>query len=255
MLEVVVFASVLSTSTLATELCETQHRIRWPRSGPRAEPAWSNAECLELAHEFEEAGRAVGLDPLFLVSFAVNESDLRTGVHRVSTSHVKGRLRRALDLGLMGLRCVLGEEGKLAGRCINPPLRGLRPSEAARPSTNIRRAAEILAGLKAGVPLLVTRREGDRLVRDVQLCKHRNHPYWAHYNWGTRVIERGRPRHYPHRVAVLYWALGRSLGRSTPELEGARFVQDRGKRPRQVDRPVGARQKRLVEQILASTVR
>jgi hypothetical protein len=82
-------------------------------------------------------------------------------------------------------------------------------------------------------------------------CKHRSHAYWAHYNHGSFYISRGYPRHYPHRVAVLYHALASALGLPAPELHaGAITVRDPGRRPRTADRPVEPRYRILTDKIL-----
>ena len=76
------------------------------------------------------------------------------------------------------------------------------------------------------------------------------HAYWAHYNHGPRYIDRGPARHYPHRVAVLYYALARAMNVDTSSLTSMHLtIHDPGKRQRTADRPVEARYQKLCEQI------
>jgi hypothetical protein len=81
-------------------------------------------------------------------------------------------------------------------------------------------------------------------------CTHRTHAYWAHYNHGPHYIDRGPARHYPHRVAVLYYALARAMNIDTSSLTSMRLtITDPGKRPRTADRPVEARYQKLCQAI------
>lgn len=97
---------------------------------------------------------------------------------------------------------------------------------------------------------VVQRRE--RLVR----CRHKDHAYWAHYNHGERYLDHGLARHYPHRVAVLYYAIAQALKLDTRPLTSAVVtVRDPGQRARTVDRPVEARYRKLCEAIRESAPR
>jgi hypothetical protein len=231
--------------------------------------AWSQEEANRIGHAFIEAGRRHDFRPGFLAAFSVNESDLKESAVR-ETRTKDGRI--AKDSGLMAVRCVVGGEkrwwkdnhvlrfqqpgARFIQACLNDPVRGMLPSELLDPVKNIEIAASILARLRDdGVPLLVTRVEKihgrPKRVREVTTCPHKEHPFYAHYNWGARMIETGPSRHYPHRVAVLYHAIAEAMHTDTPELVGAHFVQDKGARPRRVDRPVGERQRRLFALISA----
>jgi hypothetical protein len=82
-------------------------------------------------------------------------------------------------------------------------------------------------------------------------CQHRNHAFWAHYNHGLFYIDHGSPRHYPHHVAVLEYALARALGVEAPELKEVTHltIHDRGQRDRTADRPIEVRFRKLCGQI------
>jgi hypothetical protein len=82
-------------------------------------------------------------------------------------------------------------------------------------------------------------------------CKHKTHAYWAHYNHGPRYIDKGFPRHYPHRIAVIYYALANVLNVPAPELEPSRTItmRDPGLRPRTPDQPVEARYRSMCDKI------
>jgi len=84
-------------------------------------------------------------------------------------------------------------------------------------------------------------------------CNHKTHAFWAHYNHGPRYIDKGYPRHYPHRIAVLDHALATVMNVPAPELTSGRItVHDAGKRERTPDRPIEPRYKKLTNQILSS---
>jgi hypothetical protein len=254
-----------------------QDAIRWPRKSGKTKsgkrvievPAWSPEKRQRIGRAFIESGHRHGFRPGFLAAFSVNESDLRdSSVLEAKTKD--GRI--ANDSGLMAVRCILGDEkrwwrgdrplrrqepgARFIRACVNDPVRGMTLDEVLDPATNIEIAASILARLRdEGVPLLVShieKRHGrPRLVREVRQCPHKAHPFYAHYNWGTRTIETGSPRHYPHRIAVLYHAIAEAMDTDAPELVGVRFVQDKGSKPRRVDKPVGERQRRLFTLILS----
>jgi hypothetical protein len=254
-----------------------QDAIRWPRKSGKTVsgkhvtevPAWSQEKGEKIGSAFIAAGRRHGFRPGFLVSFAVNESDLKENAVR-ETRTKDGRV--AKDSGLMAVRCILSTEKRwwkddrvlrsqepganFRWACTNAPVRGMTIDEILEPERNIEIAAAELARLRdKGVPLLTTRIEKvhgkPKLVREVYNCPHKNHPAWAHYNWGTRTIETGPARHYPHRVAVLAHAIAEAMDTDAPELVGIRFVQDKGSKPRRVDKPVGERQRRLFGLILS----
>ncbi|HMC95275.1 MAG TPA: hypothetical protein VKO16_10950, partial [Polyangia bacterium] len=90
-----------------------------------------------------------------------------------------------------------------------------------------------------------------RVTKEVP-CDHKNHGWWAHYNHGPRYIDKGYPRHYPHRIAVLDHAFATVMNTPAPELTSGRItIRDPGKRERTVDRPLEPRYKKLCEQILS----
>src|SRR4029077_20036879 len=90
------------------------------------------------------------------------------------------------------------------------------------------------------------------VTKDVP-CPHRTHAYWAHYNHGPRYIDKGYPRHYPQRIAVLDHALATVMNTPAPELAMGRItIHAPGKRERTPDRPMEPRFKKLTGQILSS---
>lgn len=281
LLELVLASPDLSLAPKTDDACfidtlrAVQDAIRWPRKSGRTKsgghvievPAWSPEKSERIGRAFIDSAARHDYRPGFLTGFAVNESDLKDDAVR-ETRTKDGRI--AKDSGLMAVRCILSDEkrwwkgthllhrpelgAKFRRACTNEPVRGMTIEEILVPETNIEIATTELARLRdEGVPLLVSRIEKihgrPRLVREVKKCPHRNHPYFAHFNWGVRVIDTGPPRHYPQRIAVLYHFIAEAMGTDTPELDGVRFVQDKGSKPRRVDKPVGARQRRLCELI------
>ena len=116
----------------AALLCEVQRAVR------RREAAWTAQECQDRARDFENSGQSWVFPPAQLVAMSLAESDLRTRAQRVSG--------RAVDLGLMAVRCVLGKHG----RCANWPVRGMTPRQLLEPRRNIEAGAQILATLHHG---------------------------------------------------------------------------------------------------------
>ena len=113
-------------------MCAVQHAIRW------REAAWTAEQCQSRAQYFAEAGKRWGFPPAQLVSMSIIESDLRVRAQRPDG--------RALDLGLMAVRCVLGKRG----RCTNWPVRGLTPAQLLEPRRNILAGTQILAEMHHG---------------------------------------------------------------------------------------------------------
>lgn len=72
------------------------------------------------------------------MAMSLAESDFRVRAQRVDG--------RALDEGLMGVRCVVGRRG----RCTNWPVRGLTPKQLLEPRRNIMAGTQILADLHHG---------------------------------------------------------------------------------------------------------
>lgn len=104
------------------ELCRVQGAIRW------REPAWSDAQCRRVAGAFNRAR-----DPRLLEAVCIVESDLRSGVVTLVRPGV-------YDVGLCGVRCVLGGDG----RCSNGPARGHTLRQLLDGPTNARVADRIL---------------------------------------------------------------------------------------------------------------
>lgn len=230
----------------AETICNLKTKLRWQKR------PWDDAFCLEVARGFLEVAEEYELNPALLLAISVNESDLDE--QAVATS-VRGETVFAKDGGLMGIRCVLDDKG----RCTNGNVRGLTWTNVMTPRQNIELGARELAHYRDGagierVEKSVRGRDGKvtRVVRNTR-CQHRTHAYWAHYNHGPVYKSEGYPRHYAHRVAVLYYALVRAMGMSMPkELTARVTIRDRGQRERTPDRPVEQRYKELVEIIGAS---
>jgi hypothetical protein len=176
-----------------------------------------------------DAGEETGLSPQFLAAVSVNESDLDEKSVRVSFR--EGKIY-AYDGGLLGIHCVVDQTGK---KCTNLSAKGMTVAQMMSPVMNIKVGARWLAHL-----------------RDDKSCLHKNHAWWSHYNHGTRYIDHGIARHYPQRVANLYFAMSTVLKMPMPEMNGVKqlTVVDKGVKPRKIDVPVGARQRRLFALIL-----
>jgi hypothetical protein len=219
--------SVATPDCLANTLCSLKPRVSRHRA------AWTPAFCAKLADGVFAAAKRHEVAPALLVAVMINESDLDENAARVSRT----RNGVAKDSGLMGIRCVLGA----GGRCKNGLVRGLPWREVMDPVTNVELGARYLAHYR------------DHGGKRDSRCRHRDHAYWAHYNHGERYISRGRARHYPHNVAVLYYSLARTLGWDTSELAtGQLSVRDPGAVVRTADHPVGDRFVKLCAAISAT---
>lgn len=113
-------------------VCAVQHGIRW------REAAWSAEQCRARTQDYIDAGQRWGFPPAQLLAMSIEESDLRARAQRPDG--------RALDCGLMAVRCVLGRHG----RCTNWPVRGLTSAQLLEPRRNIQAGAQILAQLHGG---------------------------------------------------------------------------------------------------------
>jgi hypothetical protein len=231
-----------SASCLAAAICTLKERLRWRT------PAWSSAYCERIASNVLAAAKQHSLPAALIVAVMINESSLNAYATRVT---MKGNTVYARDGGLMGLRCIVDSKG----RCMNGRLRGMQWSEVLNPSTNIALGAAALAYWRdvGGVmPVKASASSasgtGKRII--YRRCLHENHAFWAHYNHGERYLDHGRARHYPHRIAVLYYALLRALNLDTSALTSMRIgVSDAGRKPRTPDHPVEARELALCRSI------
>jgi len=232
-----------AASCLASTICQVKDRIRW-----RA-PAWSPRFCERIAEGVLSSARKNNVSPALLLAVMMNESDMNEKAAPVTMKN--GRVY-AKDSGLMGIRCVFGKGN---GMCTNGYVKGLSWRKVMDPLTNIELGARQLASWRTDgvVKKTVRVRQGGQLIAKQKYvqCQHRNHAFWAHYNHGPVYIDHGFPRHYPHRVAVLEYALARALSVEAPELkEVTRLtVHDRGQRDRTADRPIEARFRKLTSQI------
>jgi hypothetical protein len=187
---------------LASSLCTLRRRI-----SPRR-PSWTPAFCRALAQGVLASARRHEMGPALLLAVMINESDLDEKAARLS--HPAGAV--AKDSGLMGIRCVLSK-----GRCTNGLVRGLPWRTVMDPLTNVELGARYLALYRdgGGRSLVTVRmRMPDGTVRSTVRnipCAHRDHAWWAHYNHGTRYINHGEARLYPHHVAVLQDVLADGL--------------------------------------------
>jgi hypothetical protein len=189
---------------LAPALCCLRQSVN-PRKA-----AWSPAFCRTLAEGVLASARRHDLAPALLLAVMINESDLDEKAARVS--HPDGGI--AKDSGLMGIRCVLGPRG----RCTNSFVRGMPWRTVMDPVANVELGALYLAHYRDGggrSQVTVRLRDDDGAIttkiRNIP-CPHRDHAWWAHYNHGTRYINHGEARFYPHHVAVLQDALAEGLG-------------------------------------------
>jgi hypothetical protein len=232
-----------SASCLATTICDVKDRVRWRT------PAWQPQICERIANAVLASSRRYDVPPSLILAVMINESDMNERSFR--TTMKEGSLY-AKDGGLMGIRCVVDKRG----RCINGNVRGLSWTDVMDPVKNIDIGARELGHWAHGggvTSVTVRTRGADGKLYTKQRhvpCTHRTHAYWAHYNHGPRYIDRGPARHYPHRVAVLYYALARVMNLDTSALTSMKLtIADPGKRPRTADRPVEARYRKLCEQI------
>jgi len=232
-----------SASCLATTICEVKDRVRWRTS------AWKPAFCAQIANAVLDSSKRHAISPSLVLAVMINESDMNEKAFRTT---LKGGKVYAKDGGLMGIRCIVDKQG----HCVNGNVRGLAWSEVMDPVTNIDIGARELAHWRTGggiTNVTIRSRDSDGVMRTKQKhvpCTHKTHAYWAHYNHGPRYIDRGPARHYPHRIAVLYYALARTMNMDTTELTSMRLtITDPGKRPRTADRPVEARYLKLCQAI------
>jgi hypothetical protein len=232
----------LDEDCLATAICGVKSQVRWKTT------AWTPEFCHDVAHGVLAAAEKYDLSPTLLLAVMINESDLDEKVFRESR---KGDVVYAKDSGLMGIRCVLDRQA----RCKNGNVKGMAWKTLMEPLTNIDVGARELASWRtAGVMRTTVRvRSGGQLVTKDKLvqCKHRTHAFWAHYNHGPFYLDHGPARHYPHRVAVIDYALARMLDVDAPELALAEriTIRDPGQRARTPDRPVEERFRKLCGQI------
>ena len=241
---------------LSKLVCDVKERIRWRT------PAWDEKQCQAIAEAVLASSEKYSVSPGLILGTAINESELNEGAVRVTYPNS----RTAKDSGLMGIRCILDTDRmvgkrmvKAKGACINGVVRGLPWVDLMDPVTNIEKGAEELAffrdqGSTTNRVITTVGHHGRRSSKLMAVqCPHLDHAWWAHFNHGPRYIDHGPARHYPHRVAVLYAALLRSLDEPlTEELKGPITIADKGAKPRSIDKPVGDRQRRLVSLINAS---
>lgn len=226
----------------ASTVCNLKNRVRWRT------PAWTPDVCRRIADGVLTSARRHDVPPALVLAVMLNESDLNENAYRASLRN--GEVY-AKDSGLMGIRCVLDEQQ----RCTNGSVRGMAWKEVMDPLTNIDLGARELAKWRRGggvarVTVRVRDRAGRVQTKDKYVpCQHKTHAYWAHYNHGPVYIDRGPARHYPHRIAVLYYALARALNVDAPELRERVTIRDPGLRERTPERPVEPRYRKLAEQI------
>jgi len=236
--------NVVAESCLAQTICSVKERIRWQT------PAWTPSQCRKIADAVNASAKRHDLSPTLLLAIMVNESDMNEKSARVYTR--EGKVY-AKDGGLMAIRCLLDDHD----HCTNGNVRGLSFKELMDPVTNIELGARELAHWRDGGGITrttIVKRDSaghlERVTKDVP-CQHKTHAYWAHYNHGPRYIDKGYPRHYPHRIAVLDHAFATVMNVPAPELAGRITIHDAGKRERTVDRPLEPRYKKLCDQILS----
>jgi hypothetical protein len=239
-------SSTAPDACLVKTICSVKQKIRWQT------PAWSPSQCQRIAGAVATSAKRHDLSPTLLLAIMINESDMNEKAVRL---YLHGDRIYAKDGGLMAIRCIVDKKD----RCINGNVRGMKWKDLMDPVTNIEVGARELAYWRdgGGISRAVTvRRGGDGRVRRVEKdvpCRHTNHAFWAHYNHGPRYIDKGYPRHYPHRIAVLDHALATVMNVDAPELDHHRItIHDPGKRDRSVDRPLEPRFKKLYNQILQS---
>lgn len=236
-------ADTPSEDCLTTTICEVKSRVRW-RTSP-----WRPAYCERIAHAVLTSSQRYNIPASLVLAVMINESDMDEKAIRTT---VKAGRVYAKDGGLMGIRCIVDKQG----RCVNGNVRGMPWNKVMDPVTNIDIGARELAYWRDGggiTNVTVRVRGSDGVLRTMQKhvpCTHKNHAYWAHYNHGPRYIDRGPARHYPHRIAVLYYALAQTMSVDTHDLTSMRLtVNDSGKRPRTADHPVEARYQKLCRSI------
>jgi hypothetical protein len=240
--------STEADSCLTNTICSVKEKIRWQT------PAWTPSQCRRVADAVSSSAKRHNLSPTLLLAIMINESDMNEKASRVYTRD-DGKVY-AKDSGLMAIRCMVDEHD----RCTNGNVKGLTWKEVMDPVTNVELGARELAHYRDGGGVMRTtivkldeHGQRHRVTREVP-CTHTNHAFWAHYNHGPRYIDKGYPRHYPHRVAVLDHALATVMNTPAPELTSGHItIHDPGKRERTPDRPLEPRFKKLCTQILSST--
>ena len=226
-------------------ICSVKQKIRWMT------PAWTPAECQRIANAVESSSKRHDLSPTLLLAIMINESDMNEKAFRLS---LRGGKVYAKDGGLMAIRCVLDRKD----HCVNGNVRGMAWKDIMDPVTNIEVGARELAYWRDGGGIAtrtITRRDSQGHIQQITKngpCHHTTHAWWAHYNHGPRYIDKGYPRHYPHRIAVLDHALATVMNVDAPELNHRITIHDPGKRERTVDRPLEKRFKKLYNEILSS---
>jgi hypothetical protein len=240
-------SSADAEACLAQTICAVKERIRWQT------PAWTPSQCRKIADAVSESAKRHDLSPTLLLAVMVNESDMNEKSSRAYTRN--GKIY-AKDGGLMAIRCILDEKEE---HCTNGNVRGVAWKDIMTPTTNIELGARELAHWRDGggvTRTTIVKLDGEghryKVTKDVP-CQHKTHGWWAHYNHGPRYIDKGYPRHYPHRIAVLDHAFATVMNTPAPELQSGRItIHDPGKRERTVDRPLEPRFKKLYEQIMSS---
>jgi hypothetical protein len=115
-------------STITPELiCLVKDAIRW------RDPTWRTSTCTTVAKAISSAS-----EPTVTLAIAILESDLR---EKETSAVVRYAGARAVDVGLMGVRCILQGAGN---RCTSGPARGLTVHELQDPATNIAIGSAIL---------------------------------------------------------------------------------------------------------------
>ena len=231
---------------LARTICSVKERIRWQT------PAWTPSQCRRIADAVNRSANRFDLSPTLILAVMINESDMN---EKASRAYIRDNEIYAKDSGLMAIRCLLDK----TDHCTNGNVRGMAWKDLMDPVTNIEAGARELAHWRDGggvTRVTINKRDAEghlqRVTRDVP-CQHKTHAFWAHYNHGPRYIDKGYPRHYPHRIAVLDHALATVMNLPAPELTGSRItIHDPGKRERTADRPLEPRFKKLCHQILES---
>jgi hypothetical protein len=227
---------------LANTICSLKDKVRWRTA------AWTPEFCHRIAQGVLESAKRNDISPSLLLAVMVNESDLDEHAAQIT---LKNGSIYAKDSGLMGIRCVLKQ-----GWCTNGYVRGLAWKKVMDPLTNIELGARELSRWRQGggvTKVTVRVRSGGRLVEKQKFvpCHHKTHAFWAHYNHGPVYIDHGPARHYPHRVAVLEYAIAQALNVEATELKQVPriTIHDKGQRERTADRPVEPRFRKLCGQI------
>jgi hypothetical protein len=227
---------------LASTICSLKDKVRYRTAG------WSQDFCHRIAQGVLDSAKRNDISPSMLLAVMINESDMD---ERAAPVTMKNGTIYAKDSGLMGIRCVLKQ-----GRCTNGYVKGMAWKKVMDPFTNIELGARELARWRKGgavTKVTVRVRSGGKIVERQKYvpCQHKTHAYWAHYNHGPIYIGHGPARHYPHRVAVLEYAIAQALNVEATELKQVPRItmHDKGERERTVDRPVEPRFRKLCEQI------